>query len=175
METLEHRSKTPINTGQKGNSVRKAVREGLDFARRFAQGFVSLEPDGFDSLERLLVAIAESPEVSPIEVVKTISELLCPDEHIGGIETRPRAENPDTRARLIYSRKYIGEQIRTHREAAGLTQTRLAKLAKIPQSHVCRLECGKHTPSHITINRIAKALKIKPSQIDPGRSDSSAE
>jgi transcriptional regulator with XRE-family HTH domain len=38
-----------------------------------------------------------------------------------------------------------------------------------PQSHVSRLERGKHVPSHATIDRIAKALRIHPSKLDPGR------
>jgi predicted transcriptional regulator len=52
-----------------------------------------------------------------------------------------------------------------------MTQEELATKAGIPQSHVCRLETGKHAPTYVTIQKVAKALRVKRSQLDPGFDD----
>ena len=49
-----------------------------------------------------------------------------------------------------------------------MTQGELADKAGIPQSHVSRLETGKHVPTHLTIEKLAEALETTPSQIAPG-------
>ncbi|MCX7427688.1 MAG: helix-turn-helix transcriptional regulator [Planctomycetia bacterium] len=65
-------------------------------------------------------------------------------------------------------RVYVGEQIRKHRQRLKMSQEELARKAGIPQSHVCRLETGKHAPTYLTIEKLAKAMNVKPSQLDPG-------
>lgn len=62
---------------------------------------------------------------------------------------------------------YVGGRIREFRTTAGLTQEELAAKASLPQSHISKLENRKHSPSHLTIQKIAKALGIKASQLDP--------
>lgn len=62
---------------------------------------------------------------------------------------------------------YVSERIRALREAAGLTQVELAVATGLEQSHISRLENGKHSPSHLTIEKIAKALGVNAKEIDP--------
>ncbi|MGA2060653.1 MAG: helix-turn-helix transcriptional regulator [Thermoguttaceae bacterium] len=62
---------------------------------------------------------------------------------------------------------YIGGRIKQAREFAGLTQTELSTRAGLPQSHISRLENGQHSPSFATLEKIAKALNIPISQLDP--------
>ncbi|MDZ7618235.1 MAG: helix-turn-helix transcriptional regulator [Patescibacteria group bacterium] len=62
---------------------------------------------------------------------------------------------------------YVGGRIREFRTTAGLTQEELAVKAGLPQSHISKLENRRHSPSHLTIQKIAKALGIKASQLDP--------
>lgn len=62
---------------------------------------------------------------------------------------------------------FIGGRIREFRTRAGLTQEKLAERAGLPQSHISKLENRKHSPSHLTIQKIAKALGVKVSQLDP--------
>ena len=50
---------------------------------------------------------------------------------------------------------------------AELTQVELAEKSGIPQSHISRLESNKHSPSRATLKRIAKALKVDLSELDP--------
>jgi len=62
---------------------------------------------------------------------------------------------------------YVGGRIKQARESAGLTQTELSTRAGLPQSHISRLENGQHSPSFATLEKIAKALNIPVSQLDP--------
>jgi len=49
-------------------------------------------------------------------------------------------------------------QMRTIREARGITQTELAKLAKVSQPNISDVENGKVSPTVATASRLAKAL-----------------
>jgi ribosome-binding protein aMBF1 (putative translation factor) len=62
---------------------------------------------------------------------------------------------------------YAGERIKALREKSGLTQQQLAEKAGLPQSHISRLESKIHSPSATTVEKIAKALGVEPSAIDP--------
>lgn len=63
-------------------------------------------------------------------------------------------------------RKDIGQRIKIRREELGMTQQELADKSGLPQSHICRLEVGKHAPTNTTIEKIAAALKTEPNQLD---------
>lgn len=61
----------------------------------------------------------------------------------------------------------ISHRIREAREAAGLTQAELSLQSGLPQSHISRLEQGKHSPTAKTLEKIATALKLPRSHFDP--------
>jgi transcriptional regulator with XRE-family HTH domain len=50
---------------------------------------------------------------------------------------------------------------------AGWTQEQLAAESGLPQSHISRLEAGKHSPSRATLEKIAKALGVDVAVFDP--------
>ena len=54
-----------------------------------------------------------------------------------------------------------GEMIRELRAEAGLSQAQLARLAKISQAHVARIEAGKVDPRLSTVNRILRILESR--------------
>jgi DNA-binding XRE family transcriptional regulator len=62
---------------------------------------------------------------------------------------------------------FVSWAIREHRIEAGLSQTELAERTGLTQSHISRLENGEHSPSHTTIAKIAAALGISASKLDP--------
>ncbi len=62
---------------------------------------------------------------------------------------------------------HVSKKIRELRAAQGLTQTELAQKAGIPQSHVSRLENAEHSPTHLTLEKIARALGVEVGMIDP--------
>jgi len=61
------------------------------------------------------------------------------------------------------SRK-IGQIVEKLREAKGLTQHQLAERAEVSQSFISILEGGKieSTPSPMIVERLARALDVKP-------------
>lgn len=67
--------------------------------------------------------------------------------------------------------KWVSSQIRSLRTEAGLTQTQLAKLANLPQSHISRLENGEHSPSFLTLRKLADALNVPVKELDPSAPD----
>jgi DNA-binding XRE family transcriptional regulator len=62
---------------------------------------------------------------------------------------------------------FVGDRIREARRKAGLTQKELAQRSGLRQSHISRLERGRHSPSFVTLEKIAEALGIPVSQLDP--------
>ncbi len=59
----------------------------------------------------------------------------------------------------------LGEELRKAREAAGLSQERLAFEAGVHRTYVGLLERGKKSPTLSVLFRICKALDISPSQL----------
>lgn len=56
--------------------------------------------------------------------------------------------------------KLIGENVRSVRLAAGLTQDDVRKKTGIAVPHLSRLETGSHLPSLATVLRVANALGV---------------
>lgn len=54
-----------------------------------------------------------------------------------------------------------GERLRVRRLDAGLSQVQLAEKSGLKQSHICRLEIGKHKASIKTARKLAAALGIE--------------
>lgn len=99
-----------------------------------------------DELQEIGIGILEILDQEPV----TLSKVDC-DERDG-------LENWMT---------YVGTKIRQLREARGMTQVELASKSGLPQSHISRLEGLKHSPSRVTLEKIAKALDVKLSELDP--------
>jgi len=47
------------------------------------------------------------------------------------------------------------------REARGLTQAALAKRTGVSRAYLARLEIGRHDPPLSTLEKLAKALRVK--------------
>jgi transcriptional regulator with XRE-family HTH domain len=62
---------------------------------------------------------------------------------------------------------YVGNKIKEKRKAAGLSQQELEKKSGLPQSHISRLENGQHSPSFASLEKIARALGIPVSDLEP--------
>lgn len=59
----------------------------------------------------------------------------------------------------------IGKKIQQLREERKLTQMDLAYEAETSMAHLSKIENGRHAPGIFVIIRIAKVLKVKPSEI----------
>jgi transcriptional regulator with XRE-family HTH domain len=61
----------------------------------------------------------------------------------------------------MVEQKRLAMKLKQFRTARGMTQEVLAKKAGLTQVHIARLESGKHDPTLGTLQRLAKALKVK--------------
>jgi ribosome-binding protein aMBF1 (putative translation factor) len=113
---------------------------------------------------------AASPRESE-EIGEVLAEILFRDSQ--DMAATPIGDEPSANAgeTLRKHRMYVATQIKKRRRQLKMSQQDLAARAGIPQSHVCRLETGKHAPTYLTIEKLANALDVAPSQLDPGFSD----
>jgi transcriptional regulator with XRE-family HTH domain len=66
--------------------------------------------------------------------------------------------------------KLLGERVRAHREALGISQQDAANLANIDVSNFGKIERGKANPNLHTIIRIATVLGVDPGLLMHGLS-----
>jgi transcriptional regulator with XRE-family HTH domain len=59
----------------------------------------------------------------------------------------------------------IGENIRSYRKKLGISQEELAERAGLDRTHVGGVERGERNVSALNIEKLAKALKIKPEKL----------
>ena len=144
-----------------------AVEALFVFALKGAKRLLEISPNETQLLKQLAVDFMSAPETERGEIMETILEIMLPDDRVGGIGDAPHFDAGIVE-RVKATREYIGGQIKSFRESAGLTQVALARKARIPQSHVSRLERGRLSPTRKTIKTLAKALRVKPQQLDPG-------
>lgn len=55
----------------------------------------------------------------------------------------------------------LAERIKTLREQRGLTQDALAAKAGVSRGYLARLEIGRHDPTVGTLEKLARALRVK--------------
>lgn len=150
------------------NSFKSVIQLALRFTAKAAQRIVALTADDWRQVENLAVLLKDATDTEKTEIIEAICEVVFPEETIGGVIDPIKTASADARSRTSAYRANVGEQIKIYRQQQKMTQQQLARKAGIPQSHVSRLESGRHTPAEATIRKIAKALKTKPSQLDPG-------
>jgi transcriptional regulator with XRE-family HTH domain len=57
--------------------------------------------------------------------------------------------------------RQVGMRLRKLRQARDLSQAALAERAGLSREYVNKIEAGKYDPPLSTLNRLAKALKVK--------------
>jgi transcriptional regulator with XRE-family HTH domain len=55
----------------------------------------------------------------------------------------------------------LSMRLKQIREQRGLTQEQLAEKAGVSRAYLARLEIGRHDPPLSTVEKLAKALKVK--------------
>jgi DNA-binding XRE family transcriptional regulator len=119
--------------------------------------------------EELWVLMKELPTADVAEdrnaIVATMREIL--DQSPVRLRRMDQADEESPSDRLKGWIAYVSKKIKEYRTQAGLTQTELADKAGLPQSHISRLESGKHSPSRVTLEKIAAALGQPLKDFDP--------
>ena len=140
--------------------------------RRVLERFISLSPAKQKRVFALGGLHSESSDASEkSEIEDAVAEILFPrPERLVAVPI-DREVPTDSENRLEQHREYVGKQIKKWRHQLKMSQQDLAEKAGLPQSHISRLETGKHAPTYLTIEKVAEALGVKPSQIDLGFDD----
>lgn len=63
------------------------------------------------------------------------------------------------------TRRRLANNLKRYRKARGLTQEALARKVGFSLPYIGRLEIGQHDPPLSTVERLAKALGVKPSAL----------
>lgn len=71
------------------------------------------------------------------------------------------AGHQDTSGQL----KALGEAVRAHRKALGMSQEALADAAGIDRSHMGKIERGERNVTLLNVARIATAMETRPSSL----------
>ena len=161
-------------TAPKTNDLEQ-FQEGYLQARRHFEAWLKSLPaeSARDVTELVQQLVEEDDETVRQEIVDTLQELVFPESVIIKARKEFSLESEDAyvRRRLQNYRRRVGQEIKKLRIKVSMTQEELAERAGIPQSHVSRLETGVHTPTFVTIERLAQALDTSASQLDPGFDD----
>ena len=64
----------------------------------------------------------------------------------------------------------FGDLVREHRNKQGLSQEELAEYSGLHRTYIGSIERGERNLALININRISKALNVKPSDLLPDNS-----
>jgi transcriptional regulator with XRE-family HTH domain len=59
----------------------------------------------------------------------------------------------------------LGTNLREARERLGLTQEQVAQRSGVHATEVSRIEAGKRDPQVSTVERLAKAVEVKPGRL----------
>ena len=109
---------------------------------------------------------ASNCDSEQLEIVQVLAEILF-GENVA-LESAPLEESSlEGKKELKLHREYVGRQVLKFRREKGLSQGELAKLSGLPQSHISRIENGKHVSTFYTIKKLAKAMKVRMDLIDP--------
>jgi DNA-binding transcriptional regulator YiaG len=123
------------------------------------------EPDRADFYE-LMRELREVKDAEEIEAIRvTMTEIL--DQEPVRADQLPMGPNERRADNLEKWIAYVSARIRELRKNAGLTQAQLAARSGLPQSHISRLEQGEHSPSHLTLEKISKAIGQPMAAFDP--------
>ena len=71
----------------------------------------------------------------------------------------PEADAEGNRPAVEFARVSIARSIAQDRQAAGLSQQELARLAGLRQETISRIESGKHSPTVRTVAKIERILQ----------------
>ena len=113
--------------------------------------------------ETIRYASSDDPEDRE-EAIKTCLEILSPIPPSAKVSPMVADDNE---ASLGTWTGFVSDRVKKARLDAALTQEQLAEKAGIPQSHVSRIETGKHSPTQMTLQKIATALSLPLSHFDP--------
>lgn len=119
--------------------------------------------------DSLLELVRELPNIKSkedmAETVATMREII--EQRPGAAVQMDISDDSSRPANLAKWLDYVSRKIRDTRAEVGMTQEQLSEKSGLPQSHISRIETGKLSPAHRTLERIAQALGKPVTIFDP--------
>lgn len=143
---------------QAGEPVEQLLR------RVFPAVFRKLSRDQFNDFCELARVYRDEQDD---EVLETMVEILVP-ESLGEVVMQALGRTKDASDQLDEYQRNIATAIRRQRMSQGWSQIQLAEKSGLKQTHISRLEKGVHTPTDLTIQKLADAFGIDPAVLDSG-------
>ncbi|MGA2498598.1 MAG: helix-turn-helix domain-containing protein [Tepidisphaeraceae bacterium] len=123
-----------------------------------------------DDKKDLFELLTELPKAETAEdaraIMRAMEEILMQEP--ADVSAMPLEDGPRP-ARLQKYVGYISQRIRQLRKSKRWTQAQLAEKSGLPQSHISRLEKGQHSPSHMTLEKLATAFGLSVEELDVSR------
>lgn len=127
--------------------------------------FRSLPKSDRDEMFELLMELKNTDDDEEKRGIQRAMEEILAQIPIG-VRSMPLDHRPMTRGLHAWA-QHVGQTIKRLREQANMTQIELAEKAGLTQSHVSRIENAEHSPTHFTLDKIAKALSVEIRELDP--------
>ena len=155
MTTAELHSSDTCELSQAQKEVMDRILSLADSKRKRIFELVDLHEESHDEGERA-------------EIRQVLYEVLFPEpKQVEAVSIDDEPPTDEAKEGIQKHRTYIAKEIKKQRTSRGWTQEQLAAKAGMLQSHICSLEAGKHAPTYLTIQKIAKAFGIPAGEIDP--------
>ncbi len=142
-----------------------------DISKKFVEILLVLDL----SKRKLLFELSEKFDSATESSSRSIfvEAMLCVLSTVGeSVVTVPNSSVPECdELGLQRWRTKVGQKVTTLRTNLGFTQAVLAEKTRIQQSHISRIESGRVSPTHLTVRKLAAALRVSPSKIDPNFPD----
>lgn len=110
--------------------------------KRNGKRFALVEVGELRRLERLAAKAGTTPAITKMD-----------------LPAWPAADPAGNRPAVEFARVSIARSIMQDRQAAGLSQQELARLAGVRQETISRIESGKHSPTVRTVEKIDRVLQ----------------
>lgn len=119
-----------------------------------------------DELFQLVTLLPKADEEESKSIWVTMQEILSQKPMTSS--RLPLTERPPMSERSTKWASHVGKCVKKHREEKGWSQSELAIKAKLPQSHISRIERAEYTPTHKTLAKLANAFGVEVNALDPG-------
>jgi DNA-binding XRE family transcriptional regulator len=153
-----------IGSRRQGDLQHEALTMALALLAERIRG---LSKEDRDDLLALAGELPEASEGEEVDSLVTAMREILEQRPITAREMDLPADDPPPGPALRRWIDQVSERLRTLRSEAGLTQAEMAERSGLPQSHISRLENGRHSPSRATLEKIAAALGRPVSDFDP--------
>lgn len=146
----------------------RAQRELALLIQLTVERMCQLPGEDVQDLVDLRMAYSKASDDEERDEIMSLMEDIFHGEREDIGEARPLSKHVDHQANRKLA-LWVGSEVARLRQAKGWTQGQLGDAAGIPQPHVSKIENGVYYATEKTRTKLAQALGVDPSVLDPCR------